>query len=156
MEGVLVHELTHLLLSEHLRLAAHFGNKWLNEGLCELMKDLLVDKKKNPGSAWVLTMGIRFEDMWAAWTDYPAEKDGYEVHMWYERNRELVRWMWEKGGKKRMRRLLAGLREGVGFEEALSRAYPGMWEGAWDIERAWRTEHIHLIGRREDGVGLGA
>lgn len=138
LDGVLSHEMTHLIWFEFMNGRLSDQHRWVNEGLAvyeeskasnggrELFAGLLPSLRASP-----LPMD-QLQNL------APNTERAYDASLWYAQAESMVRYMVEKGGRIGFGQFLSALRDGQGFDAAIFAGFPGQWRTLSDFENDWK------------------
>lgn len=139
LEGVLSHEMTHLVWFEYMGRLAQ-DHRWVNEGLAVYQEAKAMGGKGQTELFSVLKGSLRAQplSMENMLHLVPATERQYEVSLWYAQAESMTRFMIERGGRIGYSAFLAGLREGRGFDPSVAAAFPGVFGSLADLEAQWK------------------
>jgi len=131
-EATLKHELSHLLLHHHLR--ERKAPKWLDEGIAQWVSGGIADIIMSPKRSFLTeaTLADRLLSIRSLTDGFPRDRDA--LFLAYEESKSLVSYIIEKYGIHGIRRVLAHMKEGDGWEEAVQR---GLSVSTEELEAAW-------------------
>jgi len=134
-EAILKHELCHLLLHDHLRETKI--PRWLDEGIAQWvsggMADIIMGPKRSLLTEATLTN--RLLSMRSLTEDFPGQRDA--LFLAYEESKSLVAYIIKRYGIDGMLEVLAHLREGSEWEEAILK---GLSVSFGELESAWQHD----------------
>jgi hypothetical protein len=137
----LAHYLTHAAYSQFMGRDV-LENRWVSEGLA------CYEESKAAGDAGVpvdLFSGVRSTMRMQPFTMdqlehlAPATENARSTSLWYAESESLVAFMIERGGQADFGQFLQGLKDGKGFNDAISSAFVGIWRNLGDVYQAWQT-----------------
>jgi hypothetical protein len=138
LNGVLSHEMTHLIWFEYMNGRLSDQQRWVNEGLAVYEEA----KARNHGyelfSSFLGTLRSapipidQLENM------APNTERAYDASMWYAQSESLIRFMIERGGRIGFGQFLAAIQQGQPFDAAIYAAYPGQWHTLGDFFNDWK------------------
>lgn len=138
MEGVLVHELSHVGL--HRAVAGHPVPRWFTEGVAIHEADEhSIERIRTLWDGTLRGQLVSFADLSAAFGD-----DHGAVDLAYAQSADVVRYLVDGDDPGRFPRLVTRLREGSSFDDAVRQAYglPLAY-----VEREWRAAVERRFGR---------
>ncbi len=139
LNGILSHEMTHLIWFEYMNGQLSDQQRWVNEGLAVYQES----KARNHG--YELFAGLlptlrtapipidQLENM------APNTERAYDASLWYAESESLIRFMIEQGGRIGFAQFLASIQQGQNFDAAISAAYPGQWRTLDEFYNAWKA-----------------
>ncbi len=140
LEGVLSHEMTHLIWFEFMGGRLVQEHRWINEGLAVFEEAKAVDPRG--GSALFASMHqtlrsspIPMDQMMRL---VPATERAYEVSLWYAQAENMVRFLIQRGGRIGFSQFLTAVRDGKNLDQAVSEGFPGQWRALEDFDLQWR------------------
>jgi hypothetical protein len=140
MERILSHEMTHLIVYEYMGFTK-LEHRWVNEGLAvyEENKAVKADALGHSDIFSAVRGSLRQQPMTMDQMIHltPASEKDYSVSLWYAQAESMVRFMIERGGRMGFAQFLACLRDGKGFDQAVSESFGGAWRTLADMEAAW-------------------
>lgn len=141
LEGVLAHEMTHLIWYEYMGVArGNQEHRWVNEGLAVYQEAKSMGSKGQTDIFATLRGNLRATPltMESMLRLVPATERAYEVSLWYAQAESMTRFMVERGGRIGYSQFLGALKDGKGFDEAVLTGFPGQWRTLADLETAWK------------------
>jgi hypothetical protein len=139
LNGILAHEMTHLIWFEYMNGRLSDQQRWVNEGLAvyeesqarnrgyELFGSLLPALRTAP-------LGLdQLQNM------APNTERAYDASLWYAQAESMIRFMIDRGGRIGFGQFLDSIRQGQSFDQAVSAAFPGRWSTLSAFEAAWRA-----------------
>jgi hypothetical protein len=138
LNGILAHEMTHLIWFEYMNGRLSDQQRWINEGLA------VYEESKARNRGYELFGGLlptlrtapipidQLENM------APNTERAYDASLWYAESESLVRFMIERGGRIGFGQFLAAVRQGETFDAAIYDAYPGQWHTLGDFYNDWK------------------
>ena len=140
LEGILKHELCHLLLHDYIK--RKNLPKWLDEGIAQWASDgvteLIMNRKRSALNSLLLSKG-RFS-IRSLNHSFPRDPKG--LMLAYEAGKSMVTFMVGQYGAEGVISILEQLKAGRSFDQALSETVSISFE---DLESNW---HAHLKKRR--------
>ena len=133
LETTLKHELTHLLLHQHID-----GNRlprWLDEGLCQWVSGGIDEVIRNPKTSFLNRAAFsgRFIRLRELHRGFPFEKRSRLLA--YEEGKSFVTYLVAKFGKNEMLNVLNDMKIGKTAEEAIQTAFSTPFEA---LEKDWQ------------------
>ncbi len=138
LNGILYHEMTHLIWFEYMNGRQSDQQRWVNEGLAVYEEA----KARNRGyelfaSLLPLLKGApipidQLQNM------APNTERAYDASLWYAESESLIRFMIERGGRIGFGQFLSSIQQGQNFDVAIYAAYPGQWHSLGDFYTAWK------------------
>ncbi len=138
LDGVLSHEMTHLIWFEYMSGRLSDQQRWVNEGLA------VYEEAKARNRGYELFAGLlpalrsapipidQLQNM------APNTERAYDVSLWYAESESLIRFMIERGGRIGFGQFLAAIRQGQSFDAAIDAAYPGRWRTLGAFYDDWK------------------
>lgn len=140
LDGVLSHEMTHLIWFEFMGGRLVQEHRWINEGLAVYEEAKAVDP--TGGSSLFASVRptlratpISMDQMTRL---VPATERAYEVSLWYAQAEDMVRFMVQRGGRIGFSQFLMALRDGKDLGGAVAAGFPGQWRSLEDFDLQWR------------------
>jgi hypothetical protein len=139
MEGVLSHEMTHLIWFEYMGRSVS-DHRWVNEGLAVFEEAKALGEKGQSDLFSVLRGNLRAQPLSMENMIHlvPATERAYEVSLWYAQAESMTRFMIERGGRIGYSSFLTALREGRSFDSAIGSGFPGQFTSLADVEAQWK------------------
>lgn len=139
MEGVLAHEMTHLVWYEYMG-RVNQDHRWVNEGLAVYQEAKSLGSQGQTDLFAVLRGNLRATPlaMDSMIRLVPATERAYEVSLWYAQAESMTRFMIERGGRIGYSQFLGALKDGKSFDSAVESGFPGQWRTLADLETAWK------------------
>jgi hypothetical protein len=137
LDEILPHEIAHLMFWDFLG----FTRKvpiWFEEGIAQLeeagKRDVVQEAMKGVVQAGNEIPFITFNDL-----NISSVKDKVQVSVFYAQSLSVIVFMVDRYGRDAFRRLCGELRQGREFEEALSMAYPAIFNSLEELEKKWKN-----------------
>jgi hypothetical protein len=138
LNGILSHEMTHLIWFEYMNGRLSDQQRWVNEGLAVYEEA----KARNHGYelfgsllGTLRTAPIPIDQLMNL---APNTERAYDASLWYAESESLVRFMIERGGRIGFGQFLATVQQGQGYDAAIYAAYPGQWHTLGDFYNDWK------------------
>jgi len=139
VDGVVAHQLTHMIWLDYMGGRLGDPQRWINEGLA-----VYEDSKSRPRG------GDMFSGLLPALRTAPMPIDqlenmapnterAYDTSLWYAESVSLVAFMIEHGGRIGFGQFLTATQQGQPFDAAIYSAYPGQWHSLEDVFNAWKA-----------------
>ncbi|HAZ08343.1 MAG TPA: hypothetical protein DCZ01_07465 [Elusimicrobia bacterium] len=140
LEGVLSHEMTHLIWFEFMGGRLVQEQRWVNEGLAVYEESKALDPQGRSERFSSLHQLLRSQPipMEQMMRLVPATERAYDVSLWYAQAESMVRFMIQRGGRIGFSQFLLALRDGKDFDRATAEGFPGQWRALADFEMEWR------------------
>ncbi|OGR96051.1 MAG: hypothetical protein A2V88_13410 [Elusimicrobia bacterium RBG_16_66_12] len=140
LEGVLSHEMTHLIWFEFMGGRLTQEHRWINEGLAVFEEAKAVDPRGGASLFGSLRQTLRSSPipMDQMMRLVPATERAYEVSLWYAQAEDMVRFLIQRGGRIGFSQFLTALRDGKDLDRAVSEGFPGQWRALEDFDLQWR------------------
>jgi hypothetical protein len=139
LNGVLSHEMTHLIWFEYMNGRLSDQQRWVNEGLAVYEEA----KARNHGyelfgnfMSMLRNAPIPIDQLQNM---APNTERAYDASMWYAESESLIRFMIERGGRIGFGQFLASIQQGQNFDVAIYAAYPGQWQTLDAFYAAWKA-----------------
>ncbi len=133
-DGLLPHEIGHLILHEFLKEAR--VPAWFDEGVAQLCEAGKSEQALRVMRAFVSRgQFIRFRDL-MPW-DKQQQRDPLQVTIFYAQSLSIVDFLIKQYGSDALGRLCRNIRDGRSFEEALKRVYPNTVPTLSELEKKW-------------------
>lgn len=138
LDGVIAHEMSHLIWFEFMNGRLVERQRWVNEGLA------VYQESKAGRRGAELFAGLRatlrsapipldqFQNL------APNTERAYDASLWYAQAESMTRFMIERGGRIGFAQFMAALRDGRDFDAAVAAGYPGQWRSLRQFEEDWR------------------
>jgi hypothetical protein len=138
LNGVLSHEMTHLIWFEFMNGRLTDQQRWVNEGLAVYQES----KTRNRGQELFLNMLPTLRTtpipMDQLQNLAPNSERAYDASLWYAQAESMIRFMIEKGGRIGFGQFLNAVRDGSTFDQAIYAGFPGQWRTIVDFENDWK------------------
>jgi hypothetical protein len=127
LEGVLAHEMTHLIWFEFMGGRLTPQQRWVNEGLAVYEESKASNRGQELFSA--LLPGLRANPLPMDQIENlaPNTERAYDASVWYAQAESMVRFLIERGGRIGFAQFLTALRDGQTFDAAVAAGFPGQW-----------------------------
>jgi len=139
---VLAHEITHVLLGQHLGSKIETLPLWLNEGLAQVESGPLPLSARE--ALWEAASRGSLPALSSLEGEFPDEEEAKGLA--YVQSEAAVEFLRDRYGKEAISKLLGLLREGKGFDEAFSEAmgttfpeFAGEWEELLNRRPLWEV-----------------
>lgn len=138
LNGVLAHEMTHLIWFEYMNGRLSDQQRWVNEGLAVYEEA----KARNHGyelfGGLLVTLRTAPIPMDQLQNMAPNTERAYDASLWYAQSESLIRFMIERGGRIGFGAFLGAIQQGQNFDAAIYTAYPGQWHTLGDFYNDWK------------------
>ncbi len=139
-ETVMTHEMSHVIYNEFMARIPE-EQRWINEGLAvyeevKTMTPIYREKYNSAASQLVKENPLPFSQMTNL---VPATERERLVNKWYMQAGNVVQFMIENGGRLGFSIFLTQLKSGSTIDSAIANGFPGLWNDAASLEKAWLT-----------------
>jgi len=140
LEGVLSHEMTHLIWFEFMGGRLSQEQRWVNEGLAVYEESKALDPRGGTEMFASVRPSLRSQPipMDQLMRLVPATERAYDVSLWYAQAEDMIRYMIQRGGRIGFSQFLTALRDGKDFDRAMGEGFPGQWRNLEDFDVQWR------------------
>lgn len=138
LEGVLSHEMTHLIWFEFMNGRLADQQRWVNEGLAVYEESKARAGGRELFSNFLPTLRSAALPMDQLQNLAPNTERAYDASVWYAQAESMIRFMIEKGGRIGFGQFLSSIRDGQGFDAAVYAGFPGQWRTLADFENDWK------------------
>ncbi|MFI5349158.1 MAG: peptidase MA family metallohydrolase [Elusimicrobiota bacterium] len=138
LNGILSHEMTHLIWFEYMNGRLSDQQRWVNEGLAVYEEA----KARNHGyelfGGLVPTLRTAPIPIDQLQNMAPNTERAYDASLWYAESESLIRFMIERGGRIGFGQFLASIQQGQTFDAAIAAAYPAQWQSLGAFYNSWK------------------
>ena len=140
LDGVLSHEMTHLIWYEYMGGRLNQDHRWVNEGLAVFQENKAMGSR-GQGDMFAAVRGslrtqpVPMDQMIRL---VPATERAYDVSVWYAQAESMVRFMIERGGRIGFSKFLEALRYDKNFDQAVAEGFPGQWRTLAELDLDWK------------------
>ncbi len=138
LDGVLAHEMTHVIWYEFMNGRLTDQQRWVNEGLAVHQEA----KARNRGAELFAnalpTLRSSPSPMDQMMNLAPNTERAYDASLWYAQSESMIRFMIERGGRIGFGQFLSALRDGQSFDQAVYAGFPGQWRTLSDFYADWK------------------
>jgi len=138
LNGILAHEMTHLIWFEYMNGRLSDQQRWVNEGLAVYEESKARNRGYELFGALLPTLRSAPIPIDQLMNMAPNTERAYDASLWYAESESMVRYMIEKGGRIGFGQFLAAIRQGEQFDAAIYDAYPGQWHTLNDFYNDWK------------------
>lgn len=140
IEGVLSHEMSHLIWFEFMGGRLVQEQRWVNEGLAVYEEAKGLDPRGGAELFSALRPLLRaqpapLEQMLRL---APATERAHDASLWYAQAESMIGFMVQRGGRIGFSQFLMALRDGKDFDRAVSEGFPGQWRTLAEFDLQWR------------------
>lgn len=141
LEGLIHHELTHLLFYHFLKRQYIPENmRWLSEGLATYEESRFVRSKlivlmENQLSLLKKEDFLSIEDIIMA--EALTHDNKYNIHRWFAQSLSIVTFLIERYGRERFNILCQSYSKTGNFDDALANSYGMLFKGSGDLTKQW-------------------
>jgi hypothetical protein len=139
LNGILSHEMTHLIWFEYMNGRLVDQQRWVNEGLAVYEEA----KARNRGYELFGSMlpilrggAIPIDQLQNM---APNTERSYDASVWYAESESMIRYMIERGGRIGFGQFLTALQTGQNFDQAIYSSFPGKWTSLSNFESDWKA-----------------
>lgn len=136
--GVVSHEITHLIWFEYMNGRLSEQTRWVNEGLAVYEEAKARNRGQELFSGLIPTMRASPIPLDQLQNLAPSNENGYSVSLWYAQAESMIRFMIEKGGRIGFGQFLEAVKNGQNFDAAIYAGFPGQWRTLTDFENDWK------------------
>jgi hypothetical protein len=138
LNGVLSHEMTHLIWFEFMNGRLSDQQRWVNEGLAVYEEAKARAGGRELFANFLPTLRSAALPMDQLQNLAPNTERAYDASVWYAESESMIRFMIEKGGRIGFGQFLSSIRDGQGFDAAIYAGFPGQWRTLADFENDWK------------------
>lgn len=138
LDGVLAHEITHLIWYEFMNGRLTDQQRWVNEGLAVYQEAKARNRGRELFAGAVPTLRSAAVPIDQMMNLAPNTERAYEASLWYAQAESMIRFMIERGGRIGFGQFLAATRDGQGFDQAVYAGFPGQWRTLADFAADWK------------------
>ena len=141
LEGVMAHEMTHLIFNEFMGLSQSAALRWLNEGVAVYQEGRSNQNSSVYYSSLVKSLVAPNPIPFSQLVNLaPQGESRSGVERWYAQAGSVAGFLIKQGGAFNFSTFLARLKAGADVDRALAETYSGMWGTFADVERTWLLE----------------
>ncbi len=133
-ENLLPHEISHLIVKDYIG----FDRKlpvWFEEGVAQQLETTDVDQQQAMVFLAKNNQTIPFDVFQSL--DIRQEKEEMKVAIFYGQSRAVIEFLMKVYGQESFQRLCGNLKEGMDFAQALSNAYPVIFDSMDSLGQKW-------------------
>ncbi|MFI5344942.1 MAG: peptidase MA family metallohydrolase [Elusimicrobiota bacterium] len=138
LNGVLSHEMTHLIWFEFMNGRLSDQQRWVNEGLAVYEEAKAGNQGRELFVTFLPTLRSAPLPMDQLQNLAPNNERAYDASLWYAQAESMIRYMIEKGGRIGFGQFLIAIRDGQNFDAAVFAGFPGQWRTLGDFENDWK------------------
>jgi hypothetical protein len=138
LNGVLSHEMTHLIWFEYMNGRLSDQQRWVNEGLAVYEEAKARNRGYELFGGFLATLRSAPTPMDQLMNLAPNTERAYDASLWYAESESLVRFMIERGGRIGFGQFLAAIQQGQGYDAAIYAGFPGQWRTLEDFYNDWK------------------
>jgi hypothetical protein len=138
LEGILSHEMTHLIWFEFMNGRLTDQQRWVNEGLAVYEEAKAGNRGRELFVNFLPTLRASAIPMDQLQNLAPNTERAYDASLWYAESESMIRFMIERGGRIGFGQFLGAVRDGQNFDSAVYAGFPGHWRTLADFENDWK------------------
>lgn len=138
LDGVLAHEMTHVIWYEFMNGRLTDQQRWVNEGLAVYEEAKVRNRGNELFAGARVTLRSAAVPLDQLMNLAPNSERAYEASLWYAQAESMIRFMIERGGRIGFGQFLAAVRDGQGFDQAVYAGFPGQWRTLADFGTDWK------------------
>ena len=139
LNGVLSHQMAHVIWLEFMNGRLGDQQRWVNEGFA-VYEDATARTRGNELFGGLLSV-LRSAPMPMDQLENmaPNTERAYETSLWYAQSESMIRFMIERGGRIGFGQFLGSIQQNQSFDSAISAGFPGKWQTLASFETDWKA-----------------
>jgi len=138
LNGVLAHEMTHVIWFEFMNGRLTDQQRWVNEGLAVYQEAKARNRGQELFAGFLPTLRSSALPVDQLMNLAPNSERAYDASLWYAQAESMIRFMIERGGRIGFGQFLSSIRDGQGFDQAVYAGFPGQWRTLGDFAADWK------------------
>jgi hypothetical protein len=138
LNGVLSHEMTHLIWFEFMGGRLSDQQRWVNEGLAVYEEAKARNRGYELFGSLLPTLRTASIPIDQLQNMAPNTERAYDASLWYAQAESMIRFMIERGGRIGFGQFLSSIRQGQNFDQSIYAGFPGQWRTLADFENDWK------------------
>lgn len=139
INGILAHEMTHLIWYEFMNGRLSDQQRWVNEGLAVYEESKARNRGYELFGSFLDTLRTAPIPMDQLQNMAPNTERAYDASLWYAESESLIRFMIERGGRIGFGQFLGAIQMGQTFDSAIATGFPGQWQTLDAFYNAWKA-----------------